>query len=158
MQKVNQFLIISAAVFSLLLLNSCSKNEYKPFNYPYFHIHVGNQDSITVRYDRKDEVEYKIYLSAELQYAPIQLQYEIVAGDGLQEGRDYAVKTTAKTLTFAPGLFEKTVRIAWLEHTLDPQKNNTIIIRLLGNSKNFQLGLPGPDKKQQQLVITKTIN
>jgi hypothetical protein len=158
MQKISKFFIITAAACSLLLLNACKKNEYKPFNDPYFHIHVGNQDSITVRYDRKDEVDYKVYMSAALQYTLIQVQYEIIAGNGLQEGRDYVLKTPGNTLSFAPGLFEKPIRIAWLESPLDPQKNNTLIIRLTGNSKNFGVGLPGPDKRQKQLVITKTTN
>jgi hypothetical protein len=158
MKKIYSALFIFSLACTSMLLNSCSKNEYKPFANPYFHIHVGNKDSITVKYDRKDEVDYKVYLSAELQYTLVQVQYEIIVGNGLLEGRDYVLKTTGNTLSFAPGLFEKTIRIAWLESPLDPQKNNTLIIRLTGNSKNFGVGLPGPDKKQKQLVITKTTN
>ena len=139
-----------------VLLHSCSKDEYKPYNNPYFHIHVDNKDTVSVRYNRKDEVAYKVYLSAELQYTGITLDYEVLAGNGLQEGKDFIVKTPGSSLSFPPGLFERAITIAWLENPVDPTKNNTVIIRLKDNSKHFTVGLPGPDNRQRQLVIVKT--
>jgi hypothetical protein len=76
-------------------------------------------------------------------------------GNGLQAGKDYDLITTNKTLNFPNGIFQRPVRIAWKDNPIDPAKNNTIIIRILSNSKNYTIGLPGPDKKQSQLVIIK---
>ena len=47
------------------------------------------------------------------------------------------------------------IRIRWMEHTVDPTKDNTLTIRLVSNSQNFTMGYPGPDESQRQLVITK---
>jgi hypothetical protein len=105
--------------------------------------------------NRKDTVDYKVYLSAQLQFDPIDVQYEVKIGEGLQEDRDFKLLTTGTNLTFPQGIFERPIRIAWKESELDPTKDNTITIRLISNSKNFTIGLPGPDKLQQQLVITK---
>lgn len=157
MKKIFSLLTLSAgALLAMTALNSCSKEEVKPYNHPFFHIHVENRDSVTVRYNRKDQVEYKAYLSAELQYETIDLSYSVKIGDGLLEGRDFELNTVGDTLRFIPGVMARGVKITWLENPVDPAKDNTIKISLTGNSKNFTLGLPGPDQRQRQLVITKT--
>ena len=43
----------------------------------------------------------------------------------------------------------------WLAHPVDETKDNTLTIRLTGNSQNLHLGVPGPDGLQKQLVIEK---
>lgn len=148
------FLAITCSV-SVLLMNSCSKSEFEPYDHPFIHIHVNNSDTATVKYDRKDTVDYVVYLSAKLQFDPIDVEYEIIKGDGLEEGRDYSVINTGRTLHFEPGMFERAVRIAWLSKEVDGSKNNSLIIKLVSNTKNYTLGLPGPDKKQQQLKLIK---
>jgi hypothetical protein len=47
------------------------------------------------------------------------------------------------------------VRIRWMPHRVDPSKDNTLTIRLTGNSRSFTLGYPGPEHLQRQLVIEK---
>ncbi|WEK18908.1 MAG: hypothetical protein P0Y49_19225 [Candidatus Pedobacter colombiensis] len=155
MKNIITYLLASVILLVLFLLASCTKEEFKPYNNPFFHIMVDNKASIEVLSNRKDTVDYKVYLSAQLQFEPIDVQYEVKVGDGLQDGRDFKLITTGSTLNFPPGIFERPVRIAWKESVLDPAKNNTITIRLVSNSKNFTMGLPGPDQLQQQLVITK---
>ncbi|WP_228098747.1 hypothetical protein [Pedobacter sp. MC2016-24] len=148
--------VLALPVFAaMLFIASCAKDEVKPYDHPFFHIMVDNKGEIDVLSNRKDTVDYKVYLSAQLQFEPITVQYEVQVGDGLKEGRDFDLITEGTTLTFPQGIFERPVRIAWKESTLDPAKNNTLIIRLLSNSKNFTMGLPGPDQLQKQLVITK---
>lgn len=152
--KITTLLYVSV-VSALLLLVSCSKQEFTPYDQPFFHIMVDNKGQIDVLSNRKDTVNYNVYLSAELQFEPIDVQYEVVVGNGLLEGRDFELITKGTKLTFPQGIFERPVRIAWKEAVLDPAKNNTITIRLLSNSKNYIMGLPGPDQLQKQLVITK---
>ena len=83
------------------------------------------------------------------------VNYEIVVGDGLQEGVDYELVTTGNQLTFEPGIYDMPIRIKWLAHPVDETKDNTLTIRLTGNSQSLHLGVPGPDGLQKQLVIEK---
>ncbi len=134
---------------------SCSKDEYKPFDQPFVHIHVNNASTIQVQANRNQVVNYNIYLSAKLQYEPTQVYFEVIAGNGLTEGTDYELVTTGKTLTFAPGVFEMPVTIRWKSNPLDTTKNNILTIRITGNDRDFTVGLPGPDKNQSALIIQK---
>jgi len=146
--------LLALAIFPAIIIASCKK-EATPYNNPFFHIMVDNKGEVDVLSNRKDTASYNVYLSAELQFDPIDVQYQITVGDGLKEGRDFELITKGNKLTFPQGIFERPIKIAWLESPVDPAKNNKIIITLLSNSKNFTLGLPGPDHLQKQLIITK---
>lgn len=147
--------IIKLAILPLLFLVASCKDEFKPYNHPYFHIMVGEKSTVEVLSDRKDRVDYKVYLSSELHFDPIDVQYQITIGNGLKEGVDFDLITKGNSLTFPAGIFERPITIQWKESVLDPTKDNRIIIRLISNSKNYTMGLPGPDELQRQLVITK---
>jgi hypothetical protein len=148
--------IIKLGVLPLLLLiSSCSKEEVVPYNNPFFHIMVDNKGAVEVLANRKDKVDYKVYLSAELQFEPIDVQYQVTIGNGLTEGVDFDLITKGNKLTFPQGIFERPITIQWKESVLDPVKDNRIIIRLISNTKNYTMGLPGPDELQRQLIITK---
>ncbi len=149
------YFLAAVASLTLFLLSSCKKEEFSPYNTPFFHINVDNKSTVEVLSNRKDTVGYMVYLSAELQFDPIDVQYEVKVGNGLLEGRDFELLTKGTTLTFPQGIFERPVKIAWKESALDPTKDNTITIRLLSNSKNYTIGMPGPDGLQRQLVITR---
>lgn len=146
-----------AATLSLLfaMLGSSCKKETTPYNHPFFHIMVDNQSAVDVLSNRKDVVNYNVYLSAELQFEPIDVTYEITVGNGLQEGRDFELITKGNKLTFPQGIFERPITIQWKDSPVDATKDNRIIIKLISNTKNYTLGLPGPDQLQRQLVITK---
>lgn len=154
--KYNIKNIIKITVLPLLLLiSSCGKEEFAPYNNPFFHIMVDNKGTVEVLANRKDVVDYKVYLSAELQFDPIDVEYEITVGNGLKEGVDFDLITKGSKLTFPQGIFERPITIQWKESILDPAKDNRIIIRLISNTKNYTMGLPGPDQLQRQLIITK---
>ncbi len=147
---------LAALVFlPVLMLTSSCKKEVTPYDTPFFHINVDNKATVEVLANRKDVVDYKVYLSAELQFDPIAVQYEVIVGNGLLAGRDFDLITTGTTLNFAPGIFERPITIAWKQATLDAAKDNTITIRLVSNSKNYTMGLPGPDQLQRELIITR---
>lgn len=146
------FAIISTCLF---LMASCNKDEFVPYDTPFVHINFENKSEIEVVSNRKDTVNYPVYLSTKLLFEPVDVQYEIKTGDGLQEGRDFVLLNKSSTLNFPQGIFERHVSIAWKNGTIDPAKDNKLTIRLISNSKNFNLGMPGPDHLQQQLVITK---
>lgn len=142
-------------IASVIAFSSCSKDEFPPYDNPFFSINVDNKDTVYVQYNRKDTVDYNIYLSAKLQFEPIDVTYDAIIGNGLQAGKDFELINATKTLNFPNGIFQRPVRIVWKENPVDPSKNNSIIIKILSNTKNYTIGLPGPDKKQSQLVIIK---
>lgn len=153
--KNNYIYILGSAVLLLMtIISSCSK-ETVPYDHPFFRINFDNRSTIEVLDNRKDTVEYKIYLSSALQFEPIDLKYEVIIGDGLEEDRDFVLLTKETTLTFPPGIFERPIKIAWKDADVAPEMDNSLTIRLLSNTKNFTLGMPGPDQLERQLVIIK---
>ena len=152
--KMSKYIYILSLLLSITLFSAC-KDEFKPYDHPFFHIHVNNRSVVEVLTDRKDQVDYKVYFSTKLQFEPVELKYEVIVGNGLLAGRDFELITQGNTLNFPNGIFERSVTIKWIAAPVDPTKNNTITIRLLSNSKNYTIGLPGPDQLQKELIITK---
>lgn len=146
---------LSGILFIALMATACSKEEFSPYDQPFIHINVNDQDTVTVASNRTDTVNYNVYLSTKLLFEPVEVTYDVSVGDGLEEGRDFELITKGNTLTFPQGIFQRSVRIAWFASELDSTKTNKLTIRLLSNNKNYTLGLPGPDQLQKQLVITK---
>lgn len=140
----------------LLLLISCGKDEHEPYDNPFIHIMDANAASSTVNYMASSVQTYNIYLSSKPLTENLEVNFQIIAGDGLQEGVDYEMVTPGNTLLFLPGIFDMPVRVRWLPSpNLDPSKDNTLTIELTGNSQGITLGLPGPDQRQKKFVITK---
>lgn len=146
---------LSGILLLALMVAACSKEEFSPYDQPFININVNDQDTVTVASNRTDTVDYNVYLSSKLLFEPLDVTYEVSIGDGLQEGRDFELITKGTTLTFPQGIFQRPIRIAWFASEVDSTKTNKLTIRLLSNSKNYTLGLPGPDQLQKQLVITK---
>lgn len=141
---------------ALLLLTACEKDESIVFDQPFVRIATATGGSSTVVLsDVKNVNTYTVYLSSRAQTESLDVNFEIVVGDGLTAGVDYEIVTTGNTLTFLPGIYTMPIRIRWLEHTVDPTKDNTLTIRLTGNSRGYTLGYPGPDHNQRQVVIEK---
>lgn len=138
-----------------ILLLSCNKEMQTPYDNPFFYIHVNQASSINVQATRNETVDYKVYFSTKMQYDPITLNYEIIAGNGLVEGVDFEVVSSKTSVVFKPGYFEMPITIKWKANALDPTKDNSLTIQLLNNDKNITVGLPGPDKNQSKLTINK---
>lgn len=140
-------------------LCSCADAEGEWFDEPFVRISTETGASSTVvMSDVKNVNTYNVYLSSTPLSENLEVSYEIIVGNGLQAGVDYQVVTTDNPLVFLPGIYAMPIRIRWLEHRVDPAKDNTLTIRLTGNSRGFVLGYPGPDHKQSQLVIEKQNN
>ena len=140
-------------------ISSCADDGPEAFDQPFVRIATESGASSTVvMSDVKAVNTYTVYLSSRALTDNLEVSYEIVVGDGLVSGVDYQVVTTENPLVFLPGIYTMPIRIRWLEHRVDPSKDNTVTIRLTGNSKGFALGFPGPDHVQSQLVIEKRNN
>lgn len=146
--------IISLLVV-IVTFSSCTKEETSVLDAPFVHINFNNLSTVEVNSNRKDIVSYYIYLSTKPLEKDMLLDYSIVVGDGLKEGRDFKIITTEYPLVFPIGIYRRPIQIQWLDNPVDPTKNNTIIIKLNSNNLNIPVGFPGRDANQSKFYITK---
>ena len=153
--SMERILLSFFAIWMCLSVTSCSDDD-EPYDHPFVHIMSdGGASRVTVNSDVNNVNSYNVYLSSKALTKNLVVNYEILIGDGLQAGRDFELVTQGNSLTFLPGIYDMAVRIRWKPNKVDPTKNNTLTIRLTGNSMDFTLGLPGPDGLQRELVIEK---
>ena len=146
-------IVLTMLVF---VCSSCDKDEtvYMTDSYVWLKSETG-LSHIIVKSDVKNINTYNIVLSAAQQTENLTVNYEITVGDGLQPGVDFNLVTAGNAVTFLPGIFDMPIRIQWLPHRVDPSKDNTVTIRITGNSKNYGVGMPGPDHLNSTLTIEK---
>ncbi|MBR1401694.1 MAG: hypothetical protein IJ604_13370 [Prevotella sp.] len=146
-------------LFLMGVLYSCDQEESVFFDEPFVRISTSTGEARTVVLSNvRNTNAYSVYVSSRPITDSLEVSYEIIVGDGLQEDVDYKIVTTANPLVFLPGINDMPIRIRWLQHAVNPEKDNTVTIRLTGNSKGFNLGFPGPDHVQSQVVIEKRNN
>lgn len=144
------------AFVATVALTACGDDGPEAFDQPFVRIAAPNGASSQVVLTNARVVNaYTVYLSSRPVTDSLEVNYEIIVGDGLQEDVDYKVVTTKNPLIFLPGIYDAPIRIRWLKHEVDPTKDNTVTIRLTGNSKGYTLGFPGPDHLQTQVTIEK---
>lgn len=147
---------IIVMLLALVALCGCQTEEFEGFDMPFVKVTTTTGASQTVVLSNVNNINtYVVSVSSKMLTTALVVNYEIVVGDGLQEGVDYELVTTGNQLTFEPGIYDMPIRIKWLAHPVDETKDNTLTIRLTGNSQNLHLGVPGPDGLQKQLVIEK---
>lgn len=153
MKKVLYILFLIGALYS------CDQDESVYFDEPFVRICTSTGEARTVVLSNvRNTNTYSVYLSSRPITDSLEVSYEVIVGDGLTEDVDYKVVTTANPLVFLPGINDMPIRIRWLKNPVDPTKDNTVTIRLTGNSKGYNLGFPGPDHVQSEVVIEKRNN
>lgn len=141
---------------TVALLVSCDKQEFDGYDNPFIYIATSTGESTNTVLSNVNNINtYLVYVSSRPLSKTLTVSYEIVVGDGLQEGVDYKILNEGNTLSFEPGVFDMPIRIQWISHTVDESKDNTLTIRLTGNDQGISMGLPGPSGNQKELVITK---
>lgn len=155
MYKTHNLMVALILFMIASLASSCKKEEYKPYDNPFIHIHQNERSEVRVRDNRNETVSYYVYLSAKKQFKTTVVHYEITTGEGLKEGRDYELLTPGNELVFAPGITEMPIAIRWMQHAVEKSKNNTLTIQIKESNRDFNIGLPGPDQLQTSLTITK---
>ncbi|RZK77165.1 MAG: hypothetical protein EOO92_13400 [Pedobacter sp.] len=150
-----KFIKSCCLLFVVLLTAACNKDTTTPYDNPFFYINVSNNSTVRVASDRNETVEYKVYFSGQRQFETMTLDYEFVVGAGLKEGVDFEFVSPKRQLEFLPGIVEMPIAIRWISHPIDATKDNTLAIKLVRNSKNYTIGLPGPDGLQSKLTIVK---
>lgn len=153
---IKHLLMSFFAVAGMCMITVSCTGEDEPFDHPFIHIMAdGGASRVIVNSDVNNVNSYNVYLSSKALTQNLVVDYEIIVGDGLQAGRDFELVTQGNSLTFLPGIYDMPIRIRWKPNRVDPTKNNTLTIKLTGNSLGFTLGLPGPDGRQREVVIEK---
>ena len=156
MRTISRILPIFAA---LALLCGCERHTEVFFDTPFVRIEEANGGT-TMDIDHTLDnllTEIRVVVSASKNYfsAPITVEYEIIVGDGLQEGRDFRIQSSHRSpLTFDPGTYSLPIRIIWYRSAaFDPARDNTLTLRLTSASvPEMLLGVPGPDGKKKEFI------
>ncbi len=137
------------------LLCSCSDRIH--FEAPYFVCFMPEESSSTmINAAGTLTGTYKVHLSTVKPENTIVVKWDVFPGDGMAEGVDYSIEMSGKELQFYSGVYDREIKIKWLKHAIDPAKDNTVTIRLTECSdKGILLGMPGPSKKNKEIIITK---
>lgn len=152
--KTNRFTIFLSLI-GMLFAVSCGLDEVPTYDLKFVHIMNDNASEINVSAKANTVGTYNVYLSSKETKEEVNVTYEIIIGSGLKENVDYKILTKGNTITFLPGIYDMPIRIQWLANPVDKAKDNTIKIKLISSDQNYNIGLPGPDKKQSEFKITK---
>lgn len=147
------------AFIAAALLWGCEKHEEVFFDTPFVRIEdTGGQATMVVDHTLDNILtELRVVVSASSNYfaEPITVEYEKIVGDGLQEGVDFRIQAShSSPITFTPGTYSMPIRVIWYKpKNYDPNKDNTLTIRLTGTSvPEMILGVPGPDGKKSEFI------
>ncbi len=154
----NKWMKIMASLAAVLCLSACSDRTDRLFRD--FFVSVadenGSETSRVVSTANNMVVTYYFNLVSEERTEPLTVYFDVVLGDGLKDGVDLEFQTANRSITFQPGIYKRPFRINYLNHTVDPDKDNTIKIIIKETSDpSITIGYPGPSAKFSKHVITK---
>ena len=99
-------------------------------------------------------LQYPVRLVSQEREEDLTITFEVVPGDGLQEGVDYVVPAK-RSVTFSNKEYLKYIRINYLKHRVTEGKDNTLVIRLTSSSDpDVSIGYPGPSKRYSYHTVT----
>ena len=108
---------IIVMLLALVALCGCQKEEFEGFDMPFVKVTTTTGASQTVVLSNVNNINtYVVSVSSKMLTTALVVNYEIVVGDGLQEGVDYELVTTGNQLTFEPGIYDMPIRIKWLAY------------------------------------------
>ncbi len=140
-------------------VSACSVNEPVVFEDAFVYLSdEKGQISSEIPWDSNHNLmTYYVYLVCPGGFGDVSIDYELIVGDGLKEGVDFKhIRNTASPLSFPEGVYRKPIRIEWLEHELDPRKDNSLTISLIGtDNAKVNLGRPGPGHLGKEYRIRK---
>lgn len=141
----------------MLLAGGCVEEE-KPYDVPFVYL-TDNYGGIAATMDSeaKYTATYYVRLSSKKRTEDLSIYYGVFTGDGLVEGVDYTLnESTPSPLVFAPDVYEMEIKINWLRHELDYEKDNTLHLTLDSISdSSVTLGRPGFSQLGKEYIITK---
>lgn len=149
---------IIAILSAVLFLCSCQERAAGVFEDYFVCIMDENDSETSVIQSSSDNLTmtYYVKLVAPTLDSDLTVNFDVIPGDGLEEGVDYEVVRNARSVTIARGVVRMPVRITYLKHAVDPVKDNTVTIQLTGVSqKGINIGYPGPKALFSRHIVTK---
>lgn len=148
-----------------LLLMGCGKHEEIMFDTPFVTISDKSKLMTSMSIDKDGnniltELCVSVNVSKEKFTGPIVIEYELIVGNGLEEGKDFKIQESTKSpLTFEPGTYDLPVRILWYKTPyFDESKDNSLVLKLISSSiPDMVLGYPGPNEVRRTFTFTKRI-
>lgn len=159
-KKILFRIVLLSAVCTLI--GACDKHTEVLFDTPFVSISDEQRGSST-QYISKDAnnllspLWVDINVSSNRFTEDISIEYEIIVGDGLKEGEDFVIQSTTRSpLVFKKGTYNMPIRILWKKTPFDPEKNNTLEIKLVSSSlEDMLIGYPGPSRKRSTFTFIK---
>lgn len=146
----------------ILMSISCQKHEDVFFDTPFVTISDENrvsssQEISSTANNLLSNLMVDLSISDNKFTEDITIEYNLIIGDGLQQDVDFTIqKTTASPLEFKKGTRSMPIRILWLKHDIDPNKDNTLTIELKSSSHpDMIIGYPGPSQKRSTFKFKK---
>ena len=142
-------------IFFAIIALLCGCNEYTIYKDKFVAFDPASSSVTSVHEQGDFTGAYVVHYTGETPSTRFTVEWEVVAGNGLQEGRDFEIENSGRNLTFMPGVFSQPIRVHWLPSSLDASKDNSVTIRLVSGPDDVILGMPGPDGLFRQIIITK---
>lgn len=150
---------ISILLTLALMLTACSdRPDDLLFNRFFVSVtdESGSQSSRVLSSSNNLVMTYYFSLVSEELKEPLTVNFDLQVGEGLKEGKDFALQTQTRSITFEPGVYKKPFRINYLSNPVDDAKDNTIKIVITSTSDpSIIIGYPGPSAKYSTHTITK---
>ena len=144
----------SGAAMAAMFLTALSCNKIETFNDSFIAFDSTKSSAVSVDAEGEFTGSYAVRYTGPKPSSPITVTFAVTCGDGLAEGVDYKVATSGGRITFLPGVYDQVIKIDWLPHDIDTEKDNTVTISLV-SADGVALGYPGPDKLLKDIVIRK---
>ena len=143
-----------ASASAALILTALACNKIETFSDSFIAFDSAKSSAVSVDAEGEFTGSYAVRYTGPKPSSPIIVTFSVTCGDGLAEGVDYKVATSGSKITFLPGVYDQVIKIDWLPHDIDAEKDNTVTISLV-SADGVALGYPGPDKLMKNLTIKK---
>lgn len=138
-------------VLVVLLLSSCEKNiPEQSYSENWF---VAFESTKIEGKESVSEIRIPVILADNGRKEVVTVDFELTPAEGVTEGIHYVLLNETNTLTFEAGVSVEYITIAPIDD-LNPNDDKSIHVNLTSNSKNYTIGLPGPDQNQSTCELT----
>ena len=158
---MKRFLILFTFVS---LFVSCRKNEFVLFDTPF--VYITDESGMLTQMEISKNAnnlltELAVHLDVSDTYytGPIQVEYELLCGNGMVENVDFRLNPqTASPLVFENKNYTLPIQISWMKNPdFDENKDNYLIVNLKSSSlPEMKLGVPGPNESKRIFTFIKT--
>lgn len=155
---------IIAILSCICFVCSCEKHEDILFDTPFVTVTGADKISTGMVVDKDGnnlltELCVSINVSKNYNSEAVEIEYELIVGDGLKEGTDFKVQSSCTSpVTFKTGTYDMPIRILWYRTpSFDASKDNTLTVKLTKSSiPEMVIGSPGLERtKKDRFVFTK---